>query len=138
MVFNSFQFAVFFLVVYGLYRAVPHRQQNWLLLLASYYFYGSWDWRFLGLLLASTVIDYCCAIYIDRRQDPARRKAALAVSLGFNLLMLGFFKYFNFFADNLQTVLRAAGVSADYAVNRHVEGVVGRTRVHRQGLSAAR
>ena len=52
MVFNSFHFAVFFLVVYALYRSVPHRALNWLLLVASYYFYGSWDWRFLVLLLA--------------------------------------------------------------------------------------
>jgi D-alanyl-lipoteichoic acid acyltransferase DltB (MBOAT superfamily) len=115
MVFNSFHFAVFFLVVYLLYRSVAHRQQNWLLLLASYYFYGSWDWRFLALLLASTGVDYVCAIYIDSRPDPRRRKTALIVSLGFNLSMLGFFKYFNFFADSLETMLHAAGLQADFA-----------------------
>ena len=91
MVFNSFQFVVFFAIVYALYRSVPHRQQNWMLLLASYYFYGSWDWRFLVLLLASTLIDYLCALYIDSRDDPVQRKRALIVSLGFNLSMLGFF-----------------------------------------------
>src|SRR6185369_1143739 len=115
VVFNSFHFAVFFLVVYALYRCVPHRAQNWLLLLASYYFYGSWDWRFLALLLASTGIDYLCAIYIDRRNDPRQRRRALIVSLGFNLSMLGFFKYFNFFAGSLQALLRSAGIEADYA-----------------------
>jgi D-alanyl-lipoteichoic acid acyltransferase DltB (MBOAT superfamily) len=115
MVFNSFHFAVFFLVVYVLYRSVPHRQQNWILLFASYYFYGSWDWRFLGLLLASTIVDYFCATYIDRRDDPRQRKTALVVSLGFNLSMLGFFKYFNFFSDNLQTLLHPFGFRADYA-----------------------
>ena len=115
MVFNSFHFAVFFVVIYALYRSVSHRSQNWVLLLASYYFYASWDWRFLVLLLASTGIDYVCAIVIDRREDPRERKQALVVSLGFNLLMLGFFKYFNFFAGSLQTLLRSAGVEADYA-----------------------
>ena len=58
MVFNSLQFAVFFVVVYALYRALPHRGQNWMLLAASYVFYGAWDWRFLGLLIGSTVIDF--------------------------------------------------------------------------------
>jgi len=115
VVFNSFHFAVFFLVVYALYRSVPHRAQNWLLLVASYYFYGSWDWRFLALLLASTGIDYLCAIYIDGRQDPRQRRRALLVSLGFNLSMLGFFKYFNFFAGSLQVLLRRVGIEADYA-----------------------
>ena len=115
MVFNSFHFLVFFLVVYALYRGVGHDKQNWLLLGASYYFYGSWDWRFLGLLLASTGIDYLCALYIDRQTAPARRKAALVVSLAFNLSMLGFFKYVNFFAGSLQRVLSSAGIHADYA-----------------------
>lgn len=115
MVFNSFQFVIFFAVVYALYRSVPHRQQNWLLLLASYYFYASWDWRFLVLLLASTLIDYLCALYIDSRVDPGPRKRALLVSLGFNLSMLGFFKYFAFFANSLQDLLRVFGMHADYA-----------------------
>jgi D-alanyl-lipoteichoic acid acyltransferase DltB (MBOAT superfamily) len=120
MVFNSFQFVLFFIVVYALYRAVPHRQQNWLLLLASYYFYGSWDWRFLLLLLASTVIDYFCALYIDSRDNQRQRKRALLISLGFNLSMLGFFKYFNFFADSAQAMLQAFGLRADYATLRIV------------------
>ena len=60
MVFNSLHFVWFFLVVYALYRVLPHRGQNWLLLVASYYFYAAWDWRFLGLLVASTLVDYTC------------------------------------------------------------------------------
>ena len=114
MVFNSFHFVVFFVVVYSLYRLLPHRQQNWLLLVASYYFYGSWDWRFLGLLAASTLVDYYCGLYIDRQAQPARRKIAVAASLTFNLSMLGFFKYFNFFADSLQRMLHGFGFQADY------------------------
>lgn len=57
MVFNSYSFALFFLVVLGLYRLLRHRQQNALLLLASYVFYGAWDWRFLSLILVSTAVD---------------------------------------------------------------------------------
>ena len=57
MVFNSLHFVGFFLVVYALYRVLPHRAQNWLLLAPSYYFYAAWDWRFLGLLVGSTVVD---------------------------------------------------------------------------------
>ena len=113
MVFNSLHFAGFFVVVYALYRALPHRGQNWLLLLASYYFYAAWDWRFLGLLVASTVIDFYCARFIASRERPAERRAALIVSLGFNLAMLGFFKYFNFFAENLHAVFAAFGFRLD-------------------------
>jgi D-alanyl-lipoteichoic acid acyltransferase DltB (MBOAT superfamily) len=115
VVFNSFHFAVFFVVVYALYRVLPHRPQNWLLLAASYYFYGSWDWRFLLLLVASTGVDYFCAIYIDRHDDRRKRRTAVIVSLAFNLAMLGFFKYFNFFAESLQAMLRGVGLRADYA-----------------------
>jgi alginate O-acetyltransferase complex protein AlgI len=113
MVFNSLHFAAFFLVVYTIYRALPHRGQNWLLLVASYYFYAAWDWRFLGLLIASTVIDFYCARFIASREAPASRRAALLVSLSFNLAMLGFFKYFNFFAENLQSVFEAFGFRLD-------------------------
>jgi D-alanyl-lipoteichoic acid acyltransferase DltB (MBOAT superfamily) len=68
MVFNSLHFLWFFLVVYALYRLLPaalpveraHRAQNWLLLVASYYFYAAWDYRFLALLAGSTIVDYTC------------------------------------------------------------------------------
>ena len=58
MLFNSQIFLIFFIVVYGLYRLLPHRWQNMLLLVSSYFFYGWWDWRFLSLIFLSTVIDY--------------------------------------------------------------------------------
>ena len=74
MVFNSLQFAAFFAVVYALYRVLPHRAQNVMLLVASYVFYGAWDWRFLGLLLGSTVIDFLVARYISRERS--RRSGA--------------------------------------------------------------
>ncbi len=113
MVFNSLHFVGFFLVVYGMYRLLPHRPQNWLLLAASYYFYAAWDWRFLGLLVASTVIDFCCGLFIAGRQDRRQRKIALLVSIAFNLSMLGFFKYFNFFADNLHALFGLVGWRVD-------------------------
>lgn len=101
MVFTSLHFVVFFAVVYALYRVLPHRWQNWMLLGASYYFYGSWDWRFLSLLIGSTVVDFLVGRYLGREQAPGKRKLALILSLGFNLGMIGFFKYFEFFEESL-------------------------------------
>ena len=118
MVFNSLHFVWFFLVVYAAYRAVPHRPQNWLLLLASYYFYAAWDWRFLGLLVGSTLVDYTCGRVLERVMAPGRRTAVLCVSLAFNLTLLGFFKYFNFFADNLHAVFGALGWQLDFVTVR--------------------
>ena len=73
MVFNSLQFVAFFLVVYPLYRVLPHRAQNVLLLVASYYFYASWDWRYLGLLMGSTVVDFLVGRYLARTSAPSPR-----------------------------------------------------------------
>ncbi len=119
MVFNSLHFVWFFLVVYALYRVLPHRAQNWLLLISSYYFYAAWDWRFLGLLIGSTLVDFTCGLLLGRTESQARRRAILCLSLGFNLTMLGFFKYFNFFADNLHAVFGALGWRLDF-VTVHV------------------
>jgi D-alanyl-lipoteichoic acid acyltransferase DltB (MBOAT superfamily) len=106
MVFNSLEFIAFFLVVYALYLALPHRAQNWMLLAASYVFYGAWDWRFLSLLVGSTVVDFTVARWLVRTSRPDRRRLLLILSLAFNLGMLGFFKYFDFFAA---TFVRLAG-----------------------------
>src|SRR6476660_6202220 len=119
MVFNSLHFLWFFVVVYAAYRVLPHRAQNWLLLVASYYFYAAWDYRFLALLIGSTLVDYTCALAIDRSTDAVRRRLLLCASLGFNLTLLGFFKYFNFFADNLRAVFATLGWRADF-VTLHV------------------
>jgi D-alanyl-lipoteichoic acid acyltransferase DltB (MBOAT superfamily) len=118
MVFNSLHFLWFFLVVYTLYRVLPHRGQNWLLLVASYYFYAAWDYRFLVLLAASTIVDYTCGRILGRLQDQRRRRLVMSLSIGFNLSMLGFFKYFNFFADNLAALFAAAGWHADFVTLR--------------------
>jgi D-alanyl-lipoteichoic acid acyltransferase DltB (MBOAT superfamily) len=113
MVFNSLQFVGFFVVVYGLYRLLPHRPQNWLLVLASYYFYAAWDWRFLSLLVGTTVVDFLVARYLGRTEQPGRRRVALIASLTFNLGVLGFFKYFNFFAGSLAALFAWFGWRLD-------------------------
>ena len=118
MVFNSLHFVWFFIAVYALYRALPHRPQNWLLLVSSYYFYAAWDWRFLGLLAASTVVDYTAARLLEASVSERRRRWFVALSLGFNLTLLGFFKYFNFFADSLQALFTGMGMPLDFVTVR--------------------
>jgi D-alanyl-lipoteichoic acid acyltransferase DltB (MBOAT superfamily) len=115
MVFNSWLFIAFFLLVYGLYLLTlrQHKLQNAILLVASYTFYGWWDWRFLGLILASTLVDYFVGSAMPKCQTPRKRKALLLVSLTTNLGALGFFKYFNFFADSAQQMLEAFGMTAN-------------------------
>jgi alginate O-acetyltransferase complex protein AlgI len=119
MVFNSVHFAVFFVFVYAAYRLVPHRAQNWLLLVASYYFYAAWDWRFTALLAASTIVSYAGALRLARLDEPRSRRRQLWACLGFHLATLGFFKYYGFFAENLATLVAAAGWRADF-VTLHV------------------
>ena len=110
MIFNSLNFVAFFALVYGLYLALPHRGQNRLLLVASYVFYASWDWRFLSLLLLSTVVDFVLAQRIEDSTDPRHRRRLLVVSMVVSLTVLGFFKYCNFFVDNLEALLRLVGL----------------------------
>ncbi|MBW2273555.1 MAG: MBOAT family protein [Deltaproteobacteria bacterium] len=114
MLFNSFDFAFFLLVClavyYGLQLGAHCRAQNRVLLLASYVFYGAWDWRFLSLIAASTGVDYCVALALGRSDDPRRRRLLLGASLLTNLGILGFFKYANFFAENLQVLGASLGI----------------------------
>jgi alginate O-acetyltransferase complex protein AlgI len=124
MVFNSLPFAVFFVVVYGLYVLTMRRLrlQNIILLIASYFFYGWWDWRFLALLGFTTCVDYAAALALDWRKgatagpekayrySPGARRAILLASLVANLGVLGFFKYFNFFAASAAQMLSSAGL----------------------------
>jgi D-alanyl-lipoteichoic acid acyltransferase DltB (MBOAT superfamily) len=109
MIFNSFVFWVFFGFVLLLYWRLPHRQQNWLLLISSYVFYGYWDWRFLGLLAASTVVDYFVGHGLVKMQDQRHRKLLIVVSVVVNLTFLGFFKYYGFFIGEFAELLRALG-----------------------------
>jgi len=103
MLFNSFEFFVFLIVVYFLYWFVLKKSlkgQNILLLVASYFFYGIWDWRFLSLILLSTIVDYIIGHKIHDTDDDTRRKQWLWCSVVFNIGLLGFFKYYNFFIDS--------------------------------------
>src|SRR5438477_4490146 len=104
MLFCTYRYFVFFLVVAALVHLLP-RWRTVLLLPASYFFYMSWNWRFVPLLAGLTVIDYLAAIWIERSQD-TRRRAAILTSIAANLGFLGFFKYYNFAANNLAEILR--------------------------------
>jgi alginate O-acetyltransferase complex protein AlgI len=110
MLFNTFHFAYFFAILLPLYWALPHRPQNYLLLAASYYFYACWNPRFLSLLVLSTAMDYACGLAVDRIEHPHKRKLFVALSMALNLGMLGYFKYYNFFAESLQLALARAGM----------------------------
>jgi D-alanyl-lipoteichoic acid acyltransferase DltB (MBOAT superfamily) len=109
MLFNSAIFFLFLPLVLAGYYCLGKRCQNLLLLVASYVFYGYWDWRFLALLMVSTVVDYTIARCLDAQQDPRRRKTLLLVSIFTNLGILGFFKYFGFFVESLAGLLQAFG-----------------------------
>ena len=112
MLFNTVEFFVFFVVVLLLYRALPHRAQNWMLLVASYVFYGWWDWRFLALIAGSTVLDWALGLLIEHareRKGDRAAKRAVALSVAANLTILGFFKYCNFFVDSAEYLLRGFG-----------------------------
>ena len=111
MIFHSLDFVVFFAVVAALYWCLPHRVQNLLLLVASYLFYGYVHHWFLILIAISTVIDYLAARGIEER--PAWRRPLLWASMTANLGMLAFFKYFNFFVENVHGVLASAGWRVD-------------------------
>ena len=109
MLFNSFQFVLFFIAVYGLYLTLDHKWQNRMLLVASYIFYAAWDWRFLSLILFSTVLNYVCGLKIHASENAKTRKRILMVSLIGNLGVLGFFKYFNFFMGNIYALSQFLG-----------------------------
>jgi alginate O-acetyltransferase complex protein AlgI len=112
MIFNSLDFAIFLPIVFILYWFVANKNlklQNCLIVLASYVFYGWWDWRFLSLILFSTLIDYSVGLALSKEQRQPKRKVLLWVSILVNLGFLGFFKYYNFFLDNFVTAFSFFG-----------------------------
>ena len=112
MVFNSLQYLVFFPLVFAVYWQLKRRGQNVLLLLASWFFYAMWDWRFLGLMLLTTGVDFGVGRYLAMTEDEKKRKLAFGLSLGLNLTVLGFFKYFNFFVGSAADLLQTFGLDA--------------------------
>ncbi|CAM4228442.1 MBOAT family protein [Zobellia roscoffensis] len=113
MLFNSLDFLIFLPVVFVLYWFVFKKSlkiQNLLVIVASYVFYGWWDWRFLILIFLSTVLDFWVGQQIFKNQDNNQKaKYWLWVSVAFNLGLLGFFKYFNFFIDSFIESVNAIG-----------------------------
>ena len=112
MLFNSLSFAIFFPIVFIVYWALNKKNYKWqnlLLLVASYYFYSCWDWRFVFLLAFSTALDYYSGIKIHEAENKARKKFWLILSVGLNLGFLGFFKYYNFFIDSFAELLLSIG-----------------------------
>jgi len=112
--FSSLAFFIFLPLVWLTYWLLVKRSwQNLLLLCASYFFYGWWDYRFCVLMLASTLVDYFLANGIHRAENPVHRKRLLIASLACNLGLLGVFKYFNFFLDNLIALGDSLGWNLD-------------------------
>ena len=103
MLFNSLDFAIFLPIVFLLYWFVVQKNlklQNALIVVASYVFYGWWDWRFLSLIIFSTVVDYLVGQRLRTEDKQSKRKVLLWTSIIVNLGFLGFFKYYNFFLEN--------------------------------------
>lgn len=110
MWFHSFAFWIFFAVVALGCRLLKHRGQNRLLLLASWFFYACWDWRFLSLILITTTVDFLAARRIAASEDPRTRRRWVAFSLVTDLGILGFFKYFGFFVAEFERLLASLGL----------------------------
>ncbi|MCF1190807.1 MBOAT family protein [Mangrovimonas sp. AS39] len=118
MLFNTIDFAIFLPIVFGVYWLADRlgiKIQNLVIVIASYYFYGCWDWRFLSLIAFSTIVDYSIGLALNKESHPSRRKLLLWVSMLTNLGFLGFFKYYNFFAESFSQAFTFFGVSMDTA-----------------------
>ncbi len=105
MLFNTTNFFLFLAVVLALFYSSPRGLRKYILLAASYFFYGSWNYKFIALLLTLTVIDYTAGILLEKTPPGPRRKAVLIASLCANLGFLGFFKYYNFLSGNLALLM---------------------------------
>ena len=123
MLFNSVEYILFLPLVFVVYWILlKHRvnSQNILLLIASYIFYGWWDYRFLSLIAASTCIDYFTGIRIYNSRSRFERVLYLWLSISFNLGILGFFKYYNFFIDSWINLLQSIGYTVQNAWTLHI------------------
>ena len=112
MLFNSIDFAIFLPIVFTLYWFVANNNlklQNFLIAGASYLFYGWWDWRFLSLILFSSIVDYTIGLKLGTEKNKNKRKTLIWTSIVVNLGFLGFFKYYNFFLDNFITAFSFFG-----------------------------
>ncbi len=116
MLFNSVNFAIFLPIVFLLYWFVANKSYKWqniLLLVASYFFYACWDWRFLFLLIFSTVLDYYTGLKMSEAADKKGKRFWFWLSVGVNLGFLGVFKYYNFFAESFADALEKVCVQVN-------------------------
>jgi len=113
MLFNSFIFLIFLAVVIPLYYILPRKFRNPLLLIGSYFFYGYWDYRFLSLIIISTLIDFYIGKALSTTLNQQKRKNLLFISVFANLALLGFFKYFGFFTESFAEMANMFGVTLD-------------------------
>ncbi len=116
MLFNSINFAIFLPIVFALYWFVANKNlkfQNILLLAASYFFYACWDWRFLFLLIFSTLLDFCTGIKMSEAQNQGIKRFWFWISISINLGFLGIFKYYNFFALSFAEAFSSFGLHVD-------------------------
>lgn len=137
MLFNSINFAIFLPVIFFLYWFVfkrNFRQQNILLLISSYFFYASWDWRFLFLLVFSTLLYFFTGHKIYSSKSQTNKRYWLWLSITINLGFLGVFKYYNFFADSFAEGLSHIGINANFG-SLHVILPVGISFYTFHGLS---
>lgn len=114
MLFNSFEFAIFLPLVFIVYWFLINKKlslQNLFLVAASYFFYGWWDWRFLSLIIISSTVDYVIGLQIYKCDRIVKRKLLLSISIFVNLGFLGFFKYYNFFLDNIVDLYSVFGLT---------------------------
>jgi len=111
MLFNSLDFAFFLPIVFALYWLAKRniKLQNTILLISSYYFYACWDWRFLSLILISSLVDFLVGIALSNQEHVVKRKVLLWTSISVNIGFLAFFKYYNFFVEEFVAVFSMFG-----------------------------
>ena len=114
MLFNSFEYILFLPIVFLLYWVAvkKHKLQNILIVVASYYFYGCWAWRFLVLIFLTTILSYLSGILIEKYRNKA--KLICGTNIAINIGILCYYKYFNFFGENLQTLINSIGYQFDW------------------------
>ena len=112
MLFNSPEFGIFFTVIFVLYFSIPNKYRWALLLLFSYFFYMSWKAEYAVLIAGSSLVAYVTALAMAGEKSRTIRRALLSVSIFFNLGVLFFFKYANFFSESVQSLLRSVNVFA--------------------------
>lgn len=118
MSFDSFDFALFLPIVFAIYWLLARRLslQNTFILFCSYIFYGWWDWRFLGLIILTTLISYHCALRISAARTARAKRLWNTLNISSNLIILGFFKYCNFFIDSFAALASSIGLETSWPV----------------------